>query len=261
MKAHDPLAPPLRIAFAGDWHANAWYAQRAIRHAVERGADVILHLGDYGYDFPPGYLEAQEKILAETDTPLIFVDGNHEDHPKLAKWPIRPNGLRQLRNHIWHTPRGFRWEWEGVRFLACGGAYSVDRRWRVPGVSWWREEEITDDDVAACGTEPVDVLLAHDCPAGVVIPGIDERDPATAPFPWVELVRAGEHRQRLQRIVDAVRPRWIWHGHYHRKYQQQVEWGYGPVTVTGLDCDDRPLDSNMHCVDLLDFVLAKEGVS
>jgi predicted phosphodiesterase len=253
----DPLAEPSRIAFMGDWHANAWYAQRAIKQAIDRHADVIVHLGDYGYDFPPGYLEAQQRHLGPAGVPLLFVDGNHEDHPKLAKWPIRPSGLRQLRDNIWHIPRGFRWEWSGVRFLGCGGAYSVDRKLRVPGVSWWKEETITDEDVDRCAAEPTDVLLAHDCPAGVVIPGIDDRDPSTAPFPWVELLRAGEHRQQLRRIVDATQPRWIWHGHYHRKYQQQAELGYGPVTVTGLDCDDRPLDANVHLVELADFARAE----
>jgi len=47
----EPLATPARIGFAGDWHMNAAWAVAAIRHAAERRADVIVHVGDFGYTF------------------------------------------------------------------------------------------------------------------------------------------------------------------------------------------------------------------
>jgi hypothetical protein len=37
--------------------------------------------------------------------------------------------------------------------------------------------------------------------------------------------------------VLEIRPRWLMHGHLHRSYQRQVDLGYGPIDVTGLDCD------------------------
>ncbi len=46
MSVTDPLVPPQRVAFAGDWHVNGGWAERAIAHAKDRGADVIVHLGD-----------------------------------------------------------------------------------------------------------------------------------------------------------------------------------------------------------------------
>lgn len=248
----DPLAEPARIAFAGDWHANTRWAVASVEHLAGR-ADVVVHLGDFGYTFDAGFLAPLDKALGRAGLPLLFVDGNHEDHELLGRFPVRGSGLRQLGEHIWHLPRGFRWTWGGVRFLACGGAHSVDRQWRVPGESWWAGETLTDDDVARCvDGGQADVLIAHDCPAGVVIPGIDDRT-VPAPFPPLELLRADEHRQLLRRVVDAVRPRRIWHGHYHRQYRQEVSFGYGPVTVTGLDCDGTSLGSNIEVVDLADL--------
>ena len=40
------------------------------------------------------------------------------------------------------------------------------------------------------------------------------------------------------RVVDAVQPSHLLHGHLHRSYQRTCDFGYGPVEVTGLDCDE-----------------------
>jgi len=247
-RATDPLATPTRIAVAGDWHANTRWARYAIQHADDEGADVVVHLGDFAYDFPSEFVAGVEDALAAVGTPLLWVDGNHDDHSRIAATPVGPNGLRQVSGHIWHLPRGFRWEWDGVRFLACGGAHSVDRQRRTPGVSWWAGEAITDDDVTACGTDPVDVLVAHDCPSGVTVPGLNGGS-----WPPLEILRANEHRDVLRRVVDATRPRFIWHGHYHRAYEATADLGYGPVRVLGLDCDGTDLAANVRVIDLAEL--------
>lgn len=53
------------------------------------------------------------------------------------------------------------------------GAISVARRWRTPGRSWWAEERISRNDAdAAIAGGPVNVMVSHDAPNGVTIPGI-----------------------------------------------------------------------------------------
>ncbi len=253
--AVDPLATPVRVAFAGDWHANTRWGVKAIGYAADRGADVIVHLGDFGYEFRSTYMKLLDRELARTGLRLLFVDGNHEAFPTLLRYPIRENGLRQLTARIWHLPRGFRWNWGGSRWLALGGAHSVDRRWREPGISWWREEAITEADLnRAMAGGPVDVLVAHDCPAGVEIPGLAE----SAHFwPAEELIEAEAHRRRLRSVVDLVRPSSVWHGHFHRRYSATTDLGYGPVSVHGLDCDESTLDSNVTVVALDDIVTSR----
>jgi Icc-related predicted phosphoesterase len=245
----DPLATPNRIAFAGDWHANIHWALSAIKYAAEQGADVIVHLGDFGYRYNAEFLRRVSKELAYRGLHILFVDGNHEDFPILLRYRVHENGLRKLTNQIYHLPRGFRWQWDGITFLALGGAYSVDRKWRVPGTSWWKEEELTPEDVQhAIDGGPVDIFVSHDCPTGVPIP--DLNDDA---FPFIELVRAEEHRTLVRQVVDEVCPRRIFHGHYHRDYQVTVDLGYGPVVVTGLDCDGLALARNVQVVDLAEL--------
>lgn len=270
----DPLATPARVAYCGDWHMNAAWASRAIGYAAAHGADVAIHLGDYGYTFDTGFMAAVDEALDAAGIGLLFVDGNHEDFTTLLAYPLGADGLRQLTDRVWHLPRGFRWQWAGRTYLALGGAHSVDRPWRRPGISWWREETIsTQDAVRAARGGPADVLVSHDCPHGVPIPGLGPPDaePArgvagpsaltdsdaepgaggTAMFwPREEIAHAKAHRRVLRAVVDEVRPDEIWHGHYHRRYTATADLGYGPVRVTGLDRDETALELNVLVVDV-----------
>jgi Icc-related predicted phosphoesterase len=241
-----PLTEPERIAFAGDWHGNTLWGVACVEHAAERGVEAIVHVGDFGYDYSARFVGGLTNALNRAGIPLLFVDGNHEDHPLLGSYPIRGNMLREVSEMIWHIPRGMRWQWAGLEFLGCGGAHSVDRRWREPGTSWWKEEAITGGDVARCVEGgPADVLVSHDCPTGVPIPGL-----GGGGFPAEEIALAEEHRGVLRRIVDRVRPRLIVHGHYHRNYRAEVDLGYGRVSVAGLGMDGTDFDDNLWIVDL-----------
>jgi hypothetical protein len=78
-------------------------------------------------------------------------------------------------------------------------------------------------------------MVCHDCPSGVA------HTFAHPPPEWAaeDLARNDAHRRRLQRIVDAVMPSYLMHGHLHRAYQRTCDFGYGPVKVAGLDADNR----------------------
>lgn len=238
---------PGRILVAGDWHGNTDWATHVIGQAEDRLAGetgtvkVILHLGDFG--IWPGaageeYLREVRQALVDADALLMFVDGNHEDFSQLARWH---GGFHPDRGTKWGWPRlfwlrrGHRWEWHGRTWLALGGGVSLDRAIRTEGVNWWPEEEISDEqerEVVAAG--PADVMVTHDCPSGVM----HTFPPPPSFWDLKDLARNDAHRERLQRIVDAVQPSHLLHGHLHRSYQRTCDFGYGPVEVTGLDYDE-----------------------
>ena len=238
---------PRRLAFAGDWHANTQWATRMIRHSADEGAQAILHLGDFGMRFMRSYVQDVNKALRDTGLSLYFVDGNHEDFPKLRSFPLLGDGTRQLASHLFHLPRGYRFTIDGVGFLACGGGVSVDKHRRAEGQSWWPEEQISAADIGTCENGGrTHVLLAHDCPAGVEIPHLDKTSPM---FPAAAIRESEIHRSKLLAIASATRPAVIFHGHYHRAYTARVNLGWGPVRVQGLDCDASERHDNVAVYD------------
>lgn len=224
---------PRRVMVAGDWHGNADWAVRMTRTARELLRDepdpLIVHCGDFGI-WPGVFGEAYQAVVRDAceryGVRIWFADGNHEDFTQLESFrnasPVR-----------W-LPRGCRWTWHGRTWLALGGGVSLDRAIRVEGRDWWPEEEITEEQAAeAVAGGPAHVMVTHDCPSGVV----HSFPPPPSFWDLRDLARSDRHRERLQGVVDAVRPRWVLHGHLHRSYQLTASFGYGSCEVTGLDCD------------------------
>jgi Icc-related predicted phosphoesterase len=248
-----PLPDPERILVAGDWHGNARAAAIVIDAAAHLDIPVIVQLGDFG--LWPGqegarYLSELEACASEAGVLIAWVDGNHEDFTQLAAIPVESDGLQWNSPHVVHIPRGSRWSWRKVRFAALGGATSLDRLQRTPGKSWWMEESVNDNDLAvlAAGGN-CDVLLTHDCPTGVNIPGVKHRDYGAAVhsgWPLGELEIAWDHRDRLLEAVRSVKPRHLWHGHFHVRHSQVVALhDAAPTRVEGLSWDGDALSTRV----------------
>lgn len=219
---------------AGDWDANQRWAARVINHAADHGAGFVVQCGDFGYHENRGwtdvYLSHLDSVLARRGIELYWVDGNHENHPLLVQIPIDPEtGRRPITDYISHLPRGYRWCWHGQTWLALGGAHSVDRRWGRQGRDWWPEEELSTEDTArAIQGGPADVIVAHDCPAGVATSASGWKRSRYGPLHWIpaarsratnescwktpldlnrrELVRAVEHLSDTQARAKLVPP-------------------------------------------------------
>lgn len=232
------------IAFAGDWHGNFPYTQKALEYAANNGAEVVVHVGDFGVWNPYNYITAVGNEAARHGLQVFFVDGNHEDHPWLNSQPVREDGFRVLHDNVAHIPRGTVWTWDGANFLGLGGAHSVDRQWRRDGVDWFPEETLAYGQAFHAATTPenIDVMVTHDCPSGVDIPGI-----AGNPFgfPPVEIALAEKHRELLGYVVDKLQPKILVHGHYHVNYADIRDSTF----IKGLDCDRKPLADNIWILD------------
>jgi hypothetical protein len=262
--ALDP--PPGKVLVAGDWHGNREWALSVIKRVPQllsaEQRPLILHLGDFG--IWPGvegrrYLDSVSAVLDLVGAQLWFIDGNHEDFPQLAKMASGtvPGGPVTLRANVYHLPRGHRWQWHGRTWLACGGGVSLDKAGRAEGIDWWPQEEITSEqETAVIAGGHADVMVCHDCPSGVA---------HTFPQPpswWAaaDLTRNDVHRERLQRIVAAVRPAHLIHGHLHRAYQRSCDFGYGPVQVTGLAADGSLRNFAVLDVESMTWKLRRRGL-
>lgn len=216
---------PVALGFAGDWHGRSNDALDSLNHFKSQGVKHVLHTGDFGFWTDQStnlFLKRINLFLKDNDMLLYFVDGNHEHHTHLLSLPLQEDGTRRIRSHIYHLPRGFRWEWSTIDFLAMGGAYSVDRKWRTLGESYFDEELISDQDILAANpTQTTDVLLSHDSPAGAPNPVTDnpvKQFEGIRFFGQSAITTANLHREQLKVLTDTVDPVFIAHGHYH-EYQ------------------------------------------
>jgi hypothetical protein len=243
MNAVMPTADPAAVMFAGDWHGHSEAARQTCRAAADENAPVVLQLGDFGVW--PGregalYRRAVSAAAVEADVDVLFIDGNHEAFPDLYDWPVDPaTGLRPIAPRLWHVPRGTRWQWAGLRFAALGGATSLDRDDRIEGIDWWPEEAVTYADVQNVldgGT--ADVLVSHDCPTGVLIPGIHHRQPSKY-WRLDALEKAWDHRDVLASVTSGLQVTHVFHGHFHVGYTTlaRIDGMNHPVRSTGL-CDE-----------------------
>jgi predicted phosphodiesterase len=255
----------MRILLAGDTHGNIGHLRHVLDEAARRGIDRVFQLGDFGYWEHElsgvRFLDEVHRAARSRGVTVYFLDGNHDKssliHARYGELPDH-EGFLTVRGRIRYAPRGHAWQWDGVRFAAFGGARSVDKDWRVEeearrrrkavrkegyrhaagrpqaevpdftGTLWFPEEEATDDDVrdviAAVGG--TDVLLTHDKPRATR-PGTDRKD--------LDICRPNQ--DRVQRLVDALRPRLVAHGHLHHRYTEVLRHPHATTRVEGLAAD------------------------
>lgn len=259
----------MRVLVIGDTHGNTpWLTGYIYPLAAALNVQSIIQVGDFGYweHLPAGvqFLDDVDAAGLETAIPLHWLHGNHDKYSlTLQKYKHRDaEGFIQVRPWVLYIPQGHVWEWEGRLMRAFGGAYSVDKAYRLsledkhyrqarqreefrrgagvkpqPVLStketlWFPEEEMTDlelDALLAANSEPMQYVFSHDKVRGSN-PGWNRKD-----FP-----ECLPNQDRLQRAMLAHTPNYWFHGHLHYAYQQTVRSGpESGTTVIGLDCDDQ----------------------
>lgn len=186
---------------------------------------------------------------------------------------LTSEGFWKIRDGLFYIPRGTRWNWDGVECLGLGGAYSVDKdsrlreernlratlyrytenTWHKNGrlqraekaladwghISWWPEEEITDEEVAVAlqSERPVDIMFTHDKPRASN-PDWNRKD----------LPDCYPNQNKIQEVVRHLQPSVLIHGHLHHRYEDAIRYstpdgGVGETLIVGLNCDETGEDS------------------
>ena len=221
---------PARIGLVGDVHGNLNVTRNAIKALGARGITEIHFLGDFGFVWNGGPKEDRvlgmiDDVLDKVGALAFVTGGNHEGYKRLFAIEPDGNGLRWLSARVALLPRGWRASTpSGNSIASIGGANSIDRSRRKPGVSWWQQEQITESDLQALGTEHTDILLAHDSPPTQSLNDRLSRNGAT----WLpaDLAYANAGQAMFLRAFLTTTPRLAVGGHYH-VFHDMTDWFHG----------------------------------
>lgn len=203
----------------------------ALNH-LKQEKDTIIILGDVGINYyvnshGKGKDYLMKKFLSYSDYSLLCIKGNHEQYP--AK-------LKNYKTKEWHGGRvyyeeefpsilfakdGEIYDINGQKCLVIGGAYSVDKFYRLAkGWSWFLDEQpdektkrFVEKQLKAHNWE-VDIVLSHTCPFNTIpthmfMKGVDQSKVDNSTEIW------------LQEIADKLEFKKWYFGHYHGNWTNE----------------------------------------
>jgi len=208
------------IYITGDTHGSFDRVDAFCRiHQTSRD-DVLVILGDAGINYWGGIRDSiLKKLITRLPITLLCIHGNHE---------IRPENIPGYRTQVFcggtvffepaypnilFARDGEVFDLAGNHCLVIGGAYSVDKYYRiVTGLRWWADEqpnkETKERVMSAARLRPIDVVFSHTCPLRYIptemfLPMIDQSTVDTST------------EQFLDDLLDCLGSvRWYC-GHYH----------------------------------------------
>ncbi|OQA48725.1 MAG: hypothetical protein BWY47_00929 [Bacteroidetes bacterium ADurb.Bin302] len=142
--------------------------------------DYVIQLGDFGcfWKNPPSKEEIENlKFFDKQQYTTLFIDGNHENFPLLYSYPVvdfMGGKAHKINDHLYHLMRGNVYMIDGKKFFTFGGGLSIDKKYRIPGISWWKEEypSKTEEKHALMTLEQhnfhVDYVLTHAAPLSIL---------------------------------------------------------------------------------------------
>lgn len=241
----------MKILIVGDTHGNTrWLREYIYPVAMTLKVNAIVQLGDFGaWEHTPGgvmFMNDVNDLSQDSGIPLYWLFGNHDKHSHTIK-AYKPNqrGFLPCREFVFHIPQGHTWTWAGVTFRAFGGAYSIDKQWRLvkerragkPQSLWFPEEEMDEAELnylLDLDSSPKDIILSHDKPFS-----------ARPPWNRKNIAECMPNQMRLERALRAHQPHWWFHGHLHYHYVDKVfSSDHKQTTVVGLDPDDNAAELN-----------------
>ncbi len=173
---------------------------------VIQGVEKSIQLGDFGIGFAGDYWHDRVNDTIG-NTGHRFIRGNHDD-PKKCKEMLSwiPDGT--IENDV----------------MMIGGAWSIDADYRSPGIDWWRDEELSESELAALHdvytTVRPRVMLTHDCPTLAAYYMFIRAGLRTYGGSTLTLTRTGE---AFQKMFEAHQPEYWYFGHWHHTKRMQID--------------------------------------
>ncbi len=210
------------IYITGDTHGSFNRVETFCRENHTTKDDILIILGDAGINYHRGYMDIMKKdFLAELPITLLCIHGNHEQRPFTIptyteqEWHGGIVYAEKEYPNILFAKDGEVYDLDGQKAIAIGGAYSIDKMYRIMyGYGWWEDEQPSDEIKRYVEKQleerdwKIDVVLSHTAPlkyepTEVFLPGVDQSQVDKSTEEW------------LGKIEERLQYRKWYCGHYH----------------------------------------------
>lgn len=208
------------IYYTGDIHGSTIEIVTFCARFQPSKDDTIVILGDVGANYFGNERDDAFKVeFAKLEPTILCIHGNHEIRPqnipsyKTKEWNGGIVWYEEACPNILFAKDGEIYDIEGTKHLVIGGAYSVDKHYRLlRGYGWWADEqpseEIKQYVEQQIKEKPFDVIQSHTCPfkyepIEMFLPGIDQSTVDDSTERW------------LDKIEESVDYKAWYCGHWH----------------------------------------------
>lgn len=233
----------MAIYVTGDTHGQFDRIEDFCSRYRTSDRDLMIILGDAGINYYGGKKDLRLKeYLSRLPITLFCIHGNHEMRPdKLIAYDTIPwnSGLAYQEKafpNLIFAQDGQVYDIGGKKTFVCGGAYSVDKFYRIAnGWNWFSDEQPNDRIKTICEQRldleawKVDRVLTHTCPlrfvpTEVFLPSIDQSTVDKSTEEWLDTI-----------CTRLTYNKWLC-GHYHTDktlkngyeirflYKDVIEW-------------------------------------
>ena len=208
------------VYYTGDIHGQPWKIVKFCKKHKLTDEDIIVILGDVGANFYGNERDNECKYQLNRLGPTIFcIHGNHEMRPaniptyKMKEWAGGNVWYEDEYPKLLFAKDGDIYTIGGLTHIVIGGAYSVDKYYRLQkGIGWWEDEQPSDEIKRYVESQvkstTVDIVLSHTCPF--------RYEPTEMFLPYIDQSNVDDSTERWLDTIEAQLSYKVWFcGHWH----------------------------------------------
>lgn len=212
------------VYYTGDIHGNAKGVVSFAKQHELTESDILVILGDVGANYFGNWRDRYCKDdLAKMKPTILCIHGNHERRPatlpsyKQKEWNGGMVWYEDEYPNLLFARDGDIFDIEGTRHLVIGGAYSVDKYYRLANNYLWFPDEQPSAEIKAyvekqIAKHRIDIILAHTCPF--------KYEPREAFLPMIDQSTVDDSTERwLDKIEESADYKAWLCGHWHIEKQ------------------------------------------
>lgn len=187
--------------------------------------DIVIHVGDHGINYygNSGDNNLKEKISKMKPT-FIFISGNHDRPPEENCIIYKKNDIikgdflfEEEYPKILHCPKINIFYINDTKFLTIGGAYSIDKEYRLRNKwNWFENEQISEEEMNTFKQNykgyNTDFIISHTSP--------EKYEPTHLFLPFIDQSKVDKRTENFLEWVETNITYKEWFlGHYHSNEQ------------------------------------------